>query len=73
MDLALKAGWFLGRLLLICPGLEPYWGKPDVRNLRGGGWKRDYESRTEAHGESRGLATGLYGARASALPDAQRD
>jgi hypothetical protein len=21
--------------------LEPYWGKPDVRNLRGGGWKRD--------------------------------
>jgi len=36
VDLALKAGWFLGRVLLICLGLEPYWGKPDVLNLRGG-------------------------------------
>ena len=49
--------------------LKPYWGKPDVRNFREGGWKRDHGSRTEAHGESRGIATGPYRARASALPD----
>jgi len=34
-DLALDAGDFVGRVLLIGVGLEPYWGKPDVRNLRG--------------------------------------
>jgi hypothetical protein len=22
--------------------LKPYWGKPAVRNFRGGGWKRDH-------------------------------
>jgi hypothetical protein len=49
--------------------LKPYWGKPTVRNFREGGWKRDYGSRTEAHGESPGLATGPYGRRVSALPD----
>ncbi len=49
--------------------LKPYWGKPDVRNFREGGWKRDHGSRTEAHGESHGTATGPYRARASALPD----
>jgi len=36
VDLALNAGWFLGRVLLIGLGLEPYWGKPDVWNLREG-------------------------------------
>ncbi len=49
--------------------LKPYWGKPAVRNFREGGWKRDYGSRTEAHGESPGLAAGPYGRRVSALPD----
>ncbi|NIS69717.1 MAG: hypothetical protein GTO12_12430 [Proteobacteria bacterium] len=42
VDLALKAGWFLGRVLLIGLGLEPYWGKPDVRNLRGGAGNVDH-------------------------------
>src|SRR5262249_42664199 len=42
--------------------LKPYWGKPTVRNFRGGGWKRDHGSRTEARAERRG-------ARASAPPD----
>jgi len=58
-----------------CPGawcLKPYRGKPDVRNFREGGWKRGHGSRTEAHGESRGIATGPYRARASALPDGSR-
>ena len=36
--------------------LKPYWGKPNVRNFREGGWKRDYGSRTEARRESRGIA-----------------
>jgi hypothetical protein len=49
--------------------LKPYWGKPTVRNFRGGGWKRDHGSRTEAHDERRGTATGPYHARASAPPD----
>ena len=48
---------------------KPYRGKPDVRNSWEGGWKRDHGSRIEAHGESRGIATGPYRARASALPD----
>ena len=38
--------------------LKPYWGKPAVRNFRGGGWKRGHGSRTEAHFEMRGIATG---------------
>jgi hypothetical protein len=49
--------------------LKPYWGKPNVRNFREGGWKRDHGSRTEAPGESLGIATGPYRARASVLPD----
>jgi hypothetical protein len=49
--------------------LKPYWGKPTVRNFRGGGWKRDHGSRTEARAERRGTATGPYRARASAPPD----
>src|SRR5215475_14386779 len=24
-----------------CLSLKPYWGKPTVRNFRGGGWKRE--------------------------------
>lgn len=24
------------------PTFQPYWGKPDVRNDRGGSWKRDH-------------------------------
>ncbi len=47
--------------LLNCSGawnLKPYWGKPAVRNFRGGGWKRGHGSRTEAHVEMRGIATG---------------
>ena len=52
--------------------LKPYWGKPAVRNFRGGGWKRDHGSRTEAHDERRGTATGPYRARASAPPDRTR-
>jgi len=37
-DLALYLGGSAGRawLMATCLGLEPYWGKPDVRNLRGG-------------------------------------
>ena len=35
VDLALNAGWFLGRVRLIGLGLEPYWEKPEVRNLKG--------------------------------------
>ena len=42
VDLALNAGWFLGRLRLKGLGLEPYWGKPDVRNLRGGAGNVDH-------------------------------
>jgi hypothetical protein len=48
---------------------KPYWGKPTVRNFWEGCWKRDHGSRTEAHGESLGLATGPYRRRVSALPD----
>ena len=49
--------------------LKPYWGKPNVRNFREDGWKRDHGSRTEAQSESVGNATGPYRARASVLPD----
>ena len=52
--------------------LKPYWGKPDVRNFREDGWKRDQGSRTEGQGESLGMATGPYRARASVLPDSER-
>ena len=38
--------------------LKPYWGKPNVRNFREDGWKRDHGSRTEAQSESFGFATG---------------
>ncbi len=51
--------------------LKPYWGKPNVRNFREDGWKRDHGSRTEAQGESRGTATVPYRARASVLPDSE--
>src|SRR3989442_14541423 len=40
-----------------------------MHGILGGRWKRRYASRTEAHGESRGYATGRYSGRASALPD----
>jgi hypothetical protein len=51
--------------------LKPYWGKPNVRNFREDGWKRDHGSRTEAQSESVGIATGPYRARASVLPDSE--
>jgi hypothetical protein len=62
----LKPSNQLGRLFAELCGawnLKPYWGKPTVRNFRGGGWKRDHGSRTEAHVERRGTATGPYRAR----------
>jgi hypothetical protein len=68
----LNPGARLGRLLAEPRGgwsLKPYWGKPNVRNFREGGWKHDHGSRTEAHRESVGMATGPYRACASALPD----
>jgi len=68
----LKPSNQLGRLFAELCGawnLKPYWGKPTVRNFRGGGWKRDHGSRTEAHVERCGTATGPYRARASAPPD----
>jgi hypothetical protein len=68
----LKPSNELGRLCAELSGawnLKPYWGKPTVRNFRGGGWKRGHGSRTEAHDERRGTATGPYRARASAPPD----
>jgi hypothetical protein len=52
--------------------LKPYWGKPNVRNFREDGWKRDHGSRTEAQSESVGIATGPYRARASVLPDRKK-
>ena len=63
----LKPSIKLGRLFAELCGawnLKPYWGKPTVRNFRGGGWKRDHGSRTEAHVERRGTATGPYRVRA---------
>jgi hypothetical protein len=68
----LKPSNQLGRLFAELCGawnLKPYWGKPTVRNFRGGGWKRDHGSRTEAHVERCGTANGPYRARASAPPD----
>jgi hypothetical protein len=71
----LKPSNELGRLFAELCGawnLKPYWGKPTVRNFRGGGWRRDHGSRTEAHVERRGTAAGPYRARASAPPDRGR-
>ncbi len=68
----LKLTFYLGRSSAELRGdwcLKPYRGKPDVRKFREDGWKRDHGSRTEAHGESPGIATGPYRARASVLPD----
>ena len=39
-----------------------------MHGILGGRWKRRHASRTEAHGESRGYATGRYSGRASAQP-----
>jgi hypothetical protein len=44
-------------------------GENSMHGILGGRWKRRYASRTEAHGESRGYATGRYSGRASALPN----
>src|ERR1700678_2701051 len=52
----LKPSHELGRLFAELCGawnLKPYWGKPTVRNFRGGGWRRDHGSRTEACVERR--------------------
>jgi hypothetical protein len=68
----LKPSTQLGRLFAELCGawnLKPYWRKPTVRNFRGGGWKRDHGSRTEAHVERCGTATGPYRARANAPLD----
>src|SRR5437660_1386620 len=43
-------------------------GKTARSVRRGGGWRRGQGRRTEAHGESRGRATGPYRARASPRP-----
>ena len=43
-----------------------------MHGILGGRWKRRHASRTEAHGESCGYATGRYSGRASALPDRVR-
>ena len=40
-----------------------------MHGILGGRWKRHHASRIAAHGESRGVATGRYRGRASALPD----
>ena len=61
MGITLKPSTDMGRLSAELSGawnLKPYWGKPAVRNFRGGGWKRGHGSRTEAHLEMRGIATG---------------
>ena len=63
MGITLKPSTDMGRLSAELSGawnLKPYWGKPAVRNFRGGGWKRGHGSRTEAHFEMRGIATGPY-------------
>jgi hypothetical protein len=36
MGIAFKPESLEGRLRLKYPGLKPYWGKPAVRNFRGG-------------------------------------
>jgi RNA-directed DNA polymerase len=74
VGIKLKPSTDMGRLSAELCGawnLKPYWGKPTVRNFRGGGWKRDHGSRTEARVERRGTATGPYRARASAPPDSE--
>ena len=66
VGIALKPPAAIGRLSAELRGawnFKPYWGKPTVRNFRGGGWKRGHGSRTEAHAERRGTATGPYRAR----------
>jgi hypothetical protein len=36
------------------PALKPYWGKPAVRNFRGGPWKRRHHSKPDSrHGPTR--------------------
>jgi hypothetical protein len=58
--IALKPSIGTGRLSAEPRGawkLKPYWGKPAVRNSRGGGWRRDHGRRTEAHSERCGTAT----------------
>jgi hypothetical protein len=75
VGIALKPSTARGRLSAEPRGawnFKPYWGKPAVRNFRGGGWRRDHGSRTEAHAERSGTATGPYRARASAPPDRRR-
>ncbi len=75
VGIALKPSTAMGRLSAELSGawnFKPYWGKPAVRNFRGGGWRRDHGSRTEAHAERSGTATGPYRARASAPPDRRR-
>jgi hypothetical protein len=48
-------------------GRQPDSGNPAVRDERGGLGKRGHGSRTEAHGESHGNATGPYSARPRVL------
>ncbi len=75
VGIALKPSDQRGRLSAELCGawnFKPYRGKPAVRNFRGGGWRRDHGSRTEAHAERSGTATGPYRARASAPPDRRR-
>jgi hypothetical protein len=43
-----------------------------MHGILGGRWKHRHASRTEAHGESCGYATGRYSGRASALPNLVR-
>ena len=72
VGIALEPSAAMGRLSAELRGawnLKPYRGKPAVRNFRGGGWRRDHGSRTEAQPERDGTATGPYRARASAPPD----
>jgi hypothetical protein len=54
-------------------GLKPDWGKLNVRNFREGAGNVTIGSRTEAHGESRGHATGPSRGRVSALPGHRED
>ena len=74
VGIALEPSVAMGRLCAELRGawnLKPYRGKPAVRNFRGGGWRRDHGSRTEAQPERDGSATGPYRARASAPPDSE--
>ena len=74
VGIALKPTAAGGRLSAELRGawnFKPYRGKPTVRNFRGGGWRRDHGSQTEAQPERVGTATGPYRARASAPPDSE--